>query len=344
MKHQYLQAFVCPKCKQALEHEISASQNDTIQTGTLTCSACQITYPIEAGIPRFARDLTEVKKHTAASFGYKWQKFSQIDDYYKKNFIDELAPLDHKNFFKNKRVLDAGTGMGIPSYCMAEMGAKEVFAIDISNSIEVAHHNTKSFDQVTVSQADIYNIPFPEASFDAVVCVAVLQHLPDYPKAIEELIRYVKPGGKLILWVYAREGNGFVQWVIEPFRKIITRNIPVKLTLALSYPIGILFQLIAKGIYKPLNKIGLRMLPLNDYILYRTHFDWRMNTHMIFDQLLAPVSYLFTKNEMVQFMSHKRITQYDIRHHNKNSWTVIAQISDTLKSTTQNQQVNALNT
>jgi hypothetical protein len=66
-------------------------------------------------------------------------------------------------------------------------------------------------------------------------------------------------------------------------------------------------------------------------MIYRTNFDWRMNIHMIFDQLLAPVSYLFTKEEMTQFMKHPAICEYTLRHHNKNSWTAIATIFPALQ-------------
>lgn len=324
MKAKYQNAFACPECKTILSCDFQEIDGEEIKTGRLSCATCNTSYPILNGIPRFAGQLPHIKHHTAASFGYKWEKFSDIDDFYKKNFLDELAPLDYQTFFKGKRVLDAGTGMGIPSHCMAELGAAEVFGIDIATSIEIAHHNNQKFDNVTVAQADIYKIPFPEASFDVVVCVAVLQHLPDYPRAVETLLSYVKPGGTLVLWAYGREGNGFVQLFVEPLRKRITRNIPVRLSLAISYPLGLLFQGLIKGIYAPLNRLGIRFFPLNDYMIYRTNFNQRMNTHMIFDQLLAPVSYLFTKEEMAQFMKHPSIAEYTLRHHNKNSWTAIA--------------------
>ncbi len=321
MKKKFLSYYFCPECKGRLVQTIYKEQEDKVENGMFLCKSCQQEYPIVNGIPRFTGELGQVKEHTAQSFGYKWEVFSQIDERYKKNFLDELRPLEYESFFRGKRVLDAGTGMGIPSYCMAELGAKEVFGIDIVDTIEIAHHNNKKFDQVTVAQADIYKIPFPRESFDVVVCVAVLQHLPDPQKAFEELLSCVKPGGTLIIWVYGKEGNAFVEHLVEPFRKLITRRLPVKATLILSYIPGILFQLVAKFIYKPLNLLKINWLPLNDYIVYRTSFDWKMNTHMVFDQLLAPLSYLFRREEVEQLFSHPEISEFVIRHHNKNSWT-----------------------
>jgi SAM-dependent methyltransferase len=313
--------FACSECKGTLTLDAEKDNQDSVVEGTFSCLQCNLKYPIFEEIPRFVNNLEKIQSNTAYSFGYKWEKFSQIDEWYKKNFLDELRPLEYESFFRGKRVLDAGTGIGIPSYCIAELGAKEVFGIDITTSIENAHRNNKGFKNVTIAQADIYKIPFPRESFDVVVCVAVLQHLPDPQKAFEELISYVKPGGTLILWVYGKEGNAFVEYFVEPFRKIITRRLPVKATLALSYILGILFQLVAIFIYKPLNLLKINWLPLNDYIVYRTRFDWKMNTHMVFDQLLAPLSYLFRREEVEQLFSHPAISEFVIRHHNKNSWT-----------------------
>lgn len=47
--------------------------------------------------------------------------------------------------------------------------------------------------------SDITNIPEPDASFDAVMCVEVFEHLPEPIKAIHEFARLLKPGGHLIL-------------------------------------------------------------------------------------------------------------------------------------------------
>jgi len=318
-----LSRFACPKCKGILKLNLNNKQ-ELAEEGFFSCPHCNgIQYPISKEIPRFLNNLEKISKHTSKSFGYKWEKFSQIDEHYQKNFLDELNPLEYKDFFKGKIVLDAGTGMGIPSHCMAELGAKEVYGIDIASSIEIAHRNNKKFENVTIAQADIYQIPFPREYFDVVVCVAVLQHLPDPQQAFEELLSYVKPGGTIVLWVYGKEGNAFVEYFVEPVRKLITRKIPVKVTLFFSYLLGVIFQLISLFVYKPLNQIDIKWLPLNDYILYRTNFDWKMNTQMIFDQLLAPLSYLFTKQEVEQLFRHPKIKDYVLRHHNMNSWTAI---------------------
>lgn len=46
---------------------------------------------------------------------------------------------------------------------------------------------------------DITDIPEPDASFDAILCSEVLEHLPEPTKALDEFARLLKPGGRLIL-------------------------------------------------------------------------------------------------------------------------------------------------
>jgi len=55
---------------------------------------------------------------------------------------------------------------------------------------------------------DITKIQYPDNSFDAILCHHVLEHIPDYRKALEELFRVLKPGGWAI-----------IQVPIEPDRK-----------------------------------------------------------------------------------------------------------------------------
>jgi len=47
--------------------------------------------------------------------------------------------------------------------------------------------------------SDIANIPAPDASFDAILCSEVLEHVPEPTHALDEFARLLKPGGRLIL-------------------------------------------------------------------------------------------------------------------------------------------------
>jgi SAM-dependent methyltransferase len=48
-------------------------------------------------------------------------------------------------------------------------------------------------------QSDITGIPVPDESFDVILCTEVLEHVPEPIRAIREIARILKPGGKLLL-------------------------------------------------------------------------------------------------------------------------------------------------
>ncbi len=57
---------------------------------------------------------------------------------------------------------------------------------------------------VEAQVADAENLPFESDSFDVVYSFGVLHHTPDTQKAIDEVYRVLKPGGKIIIMLYNR--------------------------------------------------------------------------------------------------------------------------------------------
>lgn len=90
-------------------------------------------------------------------------------------------------------VLDAGCGEGALSVMLAEKGAI-VTGTDISiPNIEASITYAESKNVTAVFRtADLENLPFPDNSFDVVVCSHVLEHIPDFDKGLQELVRVAK--------------------------------------------------------------------------------------------------------------------------------------------------------
>lgn len=99
-------------------------------------------------------------------------------------------------------VLDLGCGEGRHVHGVHVLGDVNVVGLDLDiPSLTKAREGLASLprrDAGGVSaflSGDAYRLPFADAAFDAVICSEVLEHLTDYPRALAEISRVLKPGG-----------------------------------------------------------------------------------------------------------------------------------------------------
>ena len=99
-------------------------------------------------------------------------------------------------------VLECACGTGLLSKVIAKK-CRTLTATDFSpKMLEKARKNCSAFDNITFREANIMNLNYPDNSFDKVVAGNVI-HLLDEPlKALGELDRVCRPGGKLIIPTY----------------------------------------------------------------------------------------------------------------------------------------------
>src|SRR2546423_6452988 len=103
------------------------------------------------------------------------------------------------------RVLEIGCGMGTDGAQFAQAGAVYT-GVDLTDAaIKLAR---KRFElsglQGNFQVADAENLKFPDESFDLVYSHGVLHHTPDTARAIREIHRVLKPGGRAIVMLYHR--------------------------------------------------------------------------------------------------------------------------------------------
>jgi ubiquinone/menaquinone biosynthesis C-methylase UbiE len=100
-----------------------------------------------------------------------------------------------------KRILDAGCGNGRHIKYILRWGDPDAFitAFDLSHRMLIRSHRRLKSDRIRYLTADLTRLPYPDASFDAIVCGWVLEHIPDPRLALSELSRVLQPGGKLLL-------------------------------------------------------------------------------------------------------------------------------------------------
>ncbi len=113
-----------------------------------------------------------------------------------------LCEVVEKQISATDQALECACGTGLLTGAMATK-CKSLVATDFSaNMLKQAKRKYGKFPNIRFEQADIMNLRFPDASFDVVVAANVI-HLLDAPyKALGELNRVCRPGGRLIIPTY----------------------------------------------------------------------------------------------------------------------------------------------
>jgi SAM-dependent methyltransferase len=99
------------------------------------------------------------------------------------------------------RLLDAGAGTGDVARMLAARvgGSGEVVALDFSETFLAAARARHDGSPVTYVAGDVSALDLPDDGFDGVWCERVLQHVTDPDRAIGEMVRVTRPGGRVCL-------------------------------------------------------------------------------------------------------------------------------------------------
>lgn len=109
-----------------------------------------------------------------------------------------------------------GTGLNLPLY----PDQVRLTGIDLSPAmLAIAHHRAAELGRTAdLREGDAHALPFPDASFDTVVCTYSLCAIPDERRAVAEMKRVLRPGGQLLLLDHIESSARALralQWLIE---------------------------------------------------------------------------------------------------------------------------------
>jgi SAM-dependent methyltransferase len=115
-------------------------------------------------------------------------------------FAARLATLAGPHLIKGSRVLDVATGTGNLAIPIARLGCS-VTGVDIAANLLVQARERAEAEQLTIQfdEGDAEQLPYPDASFDAVVTMFGAMFAPRPALVASELARVLKPGGLLAM-------------------------------------------------------------------------------------------------------------------------------------------------
>jgi len=328
MKPSLLPYLACPACGGDLRLTQSDGDSD-VREGELTCTKCDRRTPITDGVPNFTADAEHPDEvhRTQENFGYSWNVFAAQEKYFDAQFEGWIAPATAGEF-KDQVVLEAGCGMGRHTEFVARSGAQAIIGVDFSSAVYPAERRVRDYPNAHIVRADINSLPL-KACADIAFSVGVLHHLPEPRRGFLSVVSRLRPGGKMIAWVYGAENNGWITKVVSPVRAKLLSKLPMPAVSSLAFGLTacVLFPAL-KLVYKPLTD-NERLRPLGQKLFYATYlssiapFSFRHVRHIVFDHLLAPIAFYIPREEMEQWANEAHLEGPIVRWHNQMSWTLI---------------------
>ena len=188
-----------------------------------------------------------------------------------------------KSDLENKLVLDAGCGSGRLTSSLTKHNCETV-GIDLSNPL-LAYQTSVGNPKVHIVQADIFNLPFKDETFDYVWSEGVLHATPDAKKAFSCIMQKLKKQGKGYIWLYEKSPHERIRQLIKSWK------IPHWPLFIMSYGFVILWA---------------------GYYFLKTVFNIRQNAFFFFDALSPKYQSEHNKKEIKGWFNECGFKNIDI--------------------------------
>ena len=262
---------------------------------------------------------------TAEAFGNSWNHVGSGSVYARDQFLEWFEPLNPADF-QGRDVLELGYGNGSLLYHFAASGPRRLCGVELADTREQTLRNLQHVPpgMLDLRQGDLTQMDVGQ--FDLVYCIGVLHHLQDPEAGFRAVLRATRPGGRFHCWVYAREGNAFIRWLVDPLRRVASR-LPWWFTkYFLAGPLCVPFYIYAKALAAASRADRapgwLARLPLHGYSLWIAPRPLRFFLHVAFDQLVTPQTVYVPRETVERWLEHPEIepeSRYVIWR-NQNSW------------------------
>ncbi|MDB5288521.1 MAG: methyltransferase type 11, partial [Mucilaginibacter sp.] len=173
--------------------------------------------------------IREQQKESWNRFSSGWKKWDElVMDFLKPMGNEIIKMLNPQN---NDVVLDVAAGTGEPGLTIASMlqGGKVVITDLSEDMLAIALQNAeqRGIKNIETCACDVCDLPFPDNTFDAISCRFGFMFFPDIQLATKEMVRVLKPGGKIATSVWSvPEKNFWITAIMGTINKNMDLPVP----------------------------------------------------------------------------------------------------------------------
>lgn len=258
-----------------------------------------------------------IRQKTTERFGLLWGSLDEhrpVPAYHYRQ-LKHLLPEGHLRGW----ALDAGCGPGIDSIHLAEDGAEAVIGLEPSEGgIAQCRARSTNQPQVRFVRGCLENTPLTEDSIDFVYCYGVLHHLAEPERGFKELVRVLRPGGVLVIYVYEdfATRSALERWLLQVVARIRrwTVQMPAKRLYRLCTWIAPLVML---GFSLP-GRLFLRFRwtrPLGERIPFRHATSVRGLVGDLYDRFAALIEYRYRADTVRRWFQMSGLEDIEVIPH-----------------------------
>lgn len=260
---------------------------------------------------------SNLTSRTIDDFGDQWTRYTGNEGFYgsAELLADVFGPVLDLEALKGKRVAEIGSGTGRIVEMLLAAGAAHVTALEPSQAMRVLRENTAhNADRITYLECRGEELP-SEPAQDVVVSIGVLHHIPDPAPVVEAAYNALKPGGRMLVWLYGWEGNALYLSLVLPLRAVSTR-LPHGMLSVLCHALNALLSVyiaVARRIPVPLHRYMTQVIG---------RFSRQKRYLVIYDQLNPAYAKYYRQAEARRLLEQAGFEDIVLYHRHGYSWTV----------------------